>query len=416
MAKIKTIYAREILDSRGNPTLETTVLLDNYIAGVAAIPSGASKGSYEAVELRDGDSHRYLGLGVLQAIANVDVIANSLKGMDPSDQTKIDRIMIELDGTKNKSKLGANSILSVSLASSVAASRVEFIPLYQYIQNLSGTSHIARTITPLFNIINGGAHGSNDLSFQEFMIIPAPDFAFEKSLQIGVELYHLLKQQLKKQGLNYAVGDEGGFSPQFSSNDEALAALEQVVKSSSYSLNSDVFLGLDIAATEFYKDGNYHVSTTENLTSDKYHNYLADLIKKYHLYSIEDPFAEQDWENWSQFTKVYSRSLHIIGDDLLVTNKNRLQKAILQKACNSILVKVNQIGTLTETLEVINLARKNNFKVIISHRSGETNDDFIADLAVGINADFVKFGAPARGERISKYNRLLQIYQNTYRK
>lgn len=413
---MKTIYAREILDSRGNPTLETTVVLDNYMTGIASVPSGASKGTYEAAELRDGDRKRFLGLGVLQAKAHVDFIGEKLKGIDPSDQAQIDQMMITLDGTENKGKLGANSILSVSLAVAASAAKAQTLPLYEYIQKLSGTAHIASTITPLFNIINGGAHGSNDLSFQEFMVIPAQDFAFEKALQAGVELYHLLKVQLKKAGLHYAVGDEGGFSPELRSNDEALAMLQEVIKNSSYTLGSDVFLGLDIAATEFYSNNTYQVSAKEQLSASNYQNYLADLIKQYQLYSIEDPFAEQDWENWSRFTDEFGANLQIVGDDLLVTNKDRLQKAIDTKACNSILVKVNQIGTLTETLEVINLARKNHFKIIISHRSGETNDDFIADLAVGVDADFVKFGAPARGERVAKYNRLLAIYQNAYRK
>lgn len=412
MSKIKDIRAYEIIDSRGNPTIKAEVLLSDGIKGGASVPSGASKGKHEAVELRDNDLDRYNGMGILKSIDVIEnQIATNLKGMDPTDQKKIDQIMIDLDGTENKSKLGANSILSVSLAVARAATQISKQHLFEYIGSLIGYRCNDMHLTPMFNVINGGLHGCGKFNFQEFLLIPKSGLAFNDSLRMGVEIYQRLKHNLKENNLIYSVGDEGGFTPQFSANEEVLDFLVKTINDSSYVYGQDVYLGLDFAASSFYKDGNYTtVKNGRKYNKAEYINYLVSLVKKFHLYTLEDGLSEDDWEEWHNLTEKLGGNTVIIGDDLLVTNKKRLQKAIDNKACNGIIIKPNQIGTLTETLEVIKLAQKNKIKTIISHRSGETNDDFIADLAVGVGADFVKFGAPARGERVIKYNKLLWFY------
>lgn len=407
MAKIDKIKAIEILDSRGNPTVKAIVILDNGISAEASVPSGASKGTHEAVELRDNDPNRYSEMGVLKAIENIEkVISPTLRGLDPIEQKKIDKIMIDLDGSENKNQLGANSILAVSLAVSRAAAISFGKKLYQHIADLYGNRVSKVFPTPMFNVINGGLHGCGSFNFQEFMIIPKTRSSFDRALRDGAELYHDLKTKLKKRELIYSVGDEGGFTPNLETNREVLKLLKDVV-------GDKVFLGLDMAASTFYHDGAYEVDKgKKTLSQNEYVAYLKELDREFNFLSFEDLLTEDDWAGWQKVNAEFGSSKMIIGDDLLVTNKKRLAKAIETKACNSILVKVNQIGTLTETLEVIKLARKAVFKVIISHRSGETNDNFIADLAVGVGADYVKFGAPARGERVSKYNRLLSIYHS----
>lgn len=416
MDTIKDISSREILDSRGNPTLETALMLDCGIIAKASVPSGASKGSHEAMEIRDNDSKRYHGLGVLSAIKKIhEQIKPLLIGKHVCDQKRIDTIMVESDGTTDRHSLGANSILSVSLACARAASVYLQKPLYMYIQQLCGCHDVTSFPTPLFNVINGGAHGNGNLTFQEFFFIPDKNADFPKALRMGVELYQLLKILLKSKNLNYSLGDEGGFTPALGSNKVALKYLKDTIDQSEYKYATNIFLGLDIAASTFYSDHAYHLSEKKNSLSYKeYMEYLVDLAKEFTLYSIEDPLGEDDWEGWVEFTKKLGSVVKVVGDDLLVTNKKRLEKAIMLQACNAILVKVNQIGTLSETLDVVKTAKNAQFTVIISHRSGETNDDFIADLAVGTCADFVKFGAPARGERVAKYNRLLEIYHELH--
>jgi len=413
MTRIKEIKCREILDSRGNPTLETTVTTDMDKTGTAAVPSGASKGRYEAAEIRDGDINRYSGNGVLKAVHNVSkLIGPSLIGTDVLDQNKIDESMIKLDGSINKGNLGANAILSISLACTRAAANTVNKPLYLYINSLFSSRIFKNQVTPMFNIINGGLHGNKNLSFQEFLIVPGINKTYLESLTSGVEIYQTLKKYLKAQDFITSVGDEGGFTPQFTTNEEALDTIIKIINKTKYRLNKDIFLGLDLASSTFFSKNKYCVNSHDkSLSQDEYLDYLLDLQKKYDLFSFEDPFSEDDWSGWSRFTRTIGGKCLIIGDDLLVTSTDRLEKAIKEKSCNSILIKVNQIGTLTETLKVIKLAKKANFKIIVSHRSGETNDDFISDLAVGTGADFVKFGAPARGERVSKYNRLKYIYE-----
>lgn len=418
MTKISDIKSREILDSRGYPTLETTVVLENGIEAKACVPSGASKGTHEAFELRDGDKERFNGLGVLMAIENVkNKIRSSLLGIDVYKQKEIDQKMIEADGTRSKSLLGANSILSVSLATARVAAKDCRLPLYKYIKNLASIKKQAKPITPMFNVINGGLHGSGKLTFQEFLLIPNPAKSYEEALRVGVELYCQLREYLKKKNLNYSVGDEGGFTPSLSSNKKALELLKEAISYSSYNFGQDIYLGLDLAASVFYKDNSYKLIERKlPYQNDEFINYLVDLQKEFCIFSFEDPLFEDDWKGWSLLTKKMGKKVLIIGDDLLVTNLERLKKAVATKACNSILVKVNQVGTLSETLQVIKCAQEAKFKVIISHRSGETNDDFIADLAAGVGADFVKFGAPARGERVAKYNRLMEIYRELKRR
>jgi len=433
MARIIDIKAREILDSRGTPTIETVIFLDNGIFTGASVPSGASTGKHEAFELRDSDKARYKGKGVLKAIDNIqNKILPLIKDIDVTKQKDIDAKMIEADATPNKSNFGANSILSVSLACARGASLSLQMPLYKYINLLShsgkprlnrGASRIpggswtsqddSTAVTPMFNIINGGLHGSGNLSFQEFLLIPDKSKSYSQSLQMGAELYQEIKTYLKENKLNYSVGDEGGFTPNLRDNEKVLDLLREIIDSSKYKYGVDVHLGLDLAASQYYKISCYHVLKHDNkgFDSHTYIDYLEKLQKEYSLFSLEDPLAEDDWDSWIALTAKIGDKTKIIGDDLLVTNRERLNKAIKLQAANSVLIKVNQIGTLTETLEVIRRAKEANFTVIISHRSGETNDDFIADLAVGVSADLVKFGAPARGERVAKYNRLGQIYE-----
>lgn len=413
MPKITDIAASEILDSRGTPTVKAVVTLDNGRIADAAVPSGASKGTHEAVELRDNDPKRYLGQGVLTAINHIqNTIAPELIGMEVTRQEEIDRKMIKLDGTENKSRLGANSILAVSLAVARVAAYSLGTELYAYIADMYGKKMGKAIPVPMFNIVNGGLHGSGSFNFQEFLIIPNRKYAFADALRVGAELYQELKKLLIRKNLIHSVGDEGGFTPNLETNKHVLETLKEVIEASSYRYNEDVFLALDLAASTFYHDNLYEVDKgRKKLSQDEYTSYIKDVTNEFHLISLEDSFAEDDWDGWQKVTKELGNERMIIGDDLLVTNLTRLKTAIEKKACNAILVKVNQIGTLTETLEVIREARKAGFKIIISHRSGETVDHFIADLAVGVGADFVKFGAPARGERVVKYNRLLAIYQ-----
>lgn len=411
---IYSITAREILDSRGNPTVETTVILNSGYRGTASVPSGASVGKYEAVELRDGDEGRYNGMGVLNAVANVNtIIAPKLVRSDALDQKKIDETMIALDGTANKSKLGANSIVSVSLGVAAAAANHTKQPLYRYLNGLVAPvapTKIERIPTPLFNIINGGKHGAGNLNFQEFMVIPASNKKFSEALRMGVELYHHLKQILAYRNAIHSVGDEGGFAPNLFTNMEAFELLMEAIKATKYRFGIDVFFGLDIAASQFKTPRGYQIKDKPaSLSSREFIDYLKEINTKYRLLILEDPLEEDDWGNWTLLTKEVGRDILVVGDDLLVTNPERLQKAISEKACNAILLKPNQIGTLSEFLSVVALAKKHDIKCIVSHRSGETDDTTIADLAVAVQSEYVKFGAPARGERVVKYNRLLQI-------
>jgi len=417
MSKIKKVSAREILDSRGNPTLEVKVELESGTKGLAGVPSGASTGTFEALELRDGDRGRYNGKGVLKAVENVNTkISQAVVGMEAGEQEKIDRAMIELDGTENKSNLGANAIVGVSLAVCRAAADDKKIPLYEYISgmfNFAGfETPISNFPVPMFNVLNGGGHSDSGLSIQEFKIVPDGIENFSKQLQAGSEIFYALKDILKNRGYGIAVGDEGGFAPKLESNEQALEFINQAVKEAGYKLGEQINLDIDAAANFFYdKSNDRYELRPENLILNK--KELVDLyeewIKKYYVVSIEDGLREEDWEGWAMMMKELKNKIMVIGDDLLVTNVKRLQKAIKEKACDSVLVKVNQIGTLTETFDCMILAKENKMKTIISHRSGETTDDFIADLAVGTGADFIKTGSLCRGERICKYNRLLEI-------
>ncbi len=410
MAKISKIWSREILDSRGIPTLETAVFLDTGHVGVASVPSGSSTGSAEAHELRDQDPKRYVGKGVLKAVGNVNtVIAPRLTGYDPVDQASIDKAMIALDGTENKDKLGANAILSVSIASFKAAALSQAVPLYKWTAGIGGVESF-RVPTPIFNMINGGLHGAGNLDFQEFHIIPASSLRFSAGLERCTTIYHVLKAGLERRGAIHSVGDEGGFAPNLFTNVDAITLLVETLGEGEMALGRDAFLGLDIAASTFYKDGKYHIrDRSVPLDREGLIGFYTSFNDQFHLSLLEDPLHEDDWEGWARVLGTFGGSMLIVGDDLLVTNPKRVQKAIDGKACNAILVKPNQIGTISETFEVIKLARSAGWKIIISHRSGETNDTFIADFAVGVGGDFVKFGAPARGERVAKYNRLLAI-------
>lgn len=412
--KIFSIHAREILDSRGNPTVETTVVLESGYRGSAAVPAGASLGKYEAVELRDGDPKRYNGMGVLKAVENVNTtIATKLKGMDSLNQSLLDKTMLEIDGTAEKKNLGANSILSVSLACVLAGAHHTRQPLYKYLNALFNTllaTNMLRMPTPEFNIINGGKHGAGNLDFQEFHVVPATNKSYHEALQIGVEIYHALKKVLAYRNAIHSIGDEGGFAPNLFTNSEALDIILEAIKETPYKFGLDVFFGLDVAANSFKKQKGYQIKDRpEPFSAAQFIEYYKELHKKYRLLILEDPLEEDDWESWSKITSELSSDVHIVGDDLLVTNKSRLEKAIREKACSAILLKPNQIGTLSEFLEVVALAKKNDIKTIVSHRSGETNDTFVSDLAVAVQSDYVKFGAPARGERVAKYNRLLEI-------
>ena len=407
MAKIKEVKAREILDSRGNPTVEVDVILDNGIIGRAAVPSGASTGTREAVELRDGDKKRYLGKGVLKAVSNVNqIIGPKIKGMDPKKQKEIDKIMIELDGTENKAKLGANAILGVSIAVAKASAQNEKLPIYKYI----GGEEARRLPIPFFNILNGGKHADNNVDIQEFMIAPIGAPSFREALRYASEVYHTLKSVLKSKGLNTAVGDEGGFAPNLSSNEEAIQVIITAIEKAGYKPGKDIALVLDPAASEFYHDGKYVLKAdNRKLSSEEMVEYYSDLISKYPIISIEDGLAENDWDGWKILTDKLSKKIQLTGDDIFVTNPKILKQGIEKGIANSILIKLNQIGTLTETLETVELAKKNNYTCVFSHRSGETEDSFLADVSVATNAGQLKTGAPARSERLCKYNQLLRI-------
>ena len=407
---IKNITAREILDSRGNPTVEVDVFLENGIFGRAAVPSGASTGEYEAAELRDNDKSRYSGKGVLNAVNNVNnEINKTLIGTDVNDQTKIDNTLINLDGTQNKSRLGANAILGVSLASARAASTVNDIPLYQHL----GTTNDFIMPVPMMNILNGGSHANNTVDIQEFMIFPFGASTFSEALRIGTEIFHKLKSELHKKGLNTAVGDEGGFAPNLSSNEEAIEIILKSIEKAGYKPGEEVFLALDVAASELYENGEYNLmSENKAFSSSEMTSYLESLVKKYPIISIEDGLDENDWDGWKKLTKSLGQNVQIVGDDLTVTNITRLQKAIDDKSMNSILIKLNQIGTLSETIQAVELARKVNYGAVISHRSGETEDTFIADLSVAMGMGQIKTGSISRSDRVAKYNQLLRIEEH----
>ena len=407
---IKNIKAREILDSRGNPTVEVDVFLKNGVFGRAAVPSGASTGEYEAAELRDNDKSRYSGKGVLNAVNNVNnEINKTLIGTDVNDQTKIDNTLINLDGTQNKSRLGANAILGVSLASARAASTANNIPLYQHL----GTTNDFIMPVPMMNILNGGSHANNTVDIQEFMIFPFGASTFSEALRIGTEIFHKLKSELHKKGLNTAVGDEGGFAPNLSSNGEAIEIILKSIEKAGYKLGEEVFLALDVAASELYENGKYNLmSENKAFSSSEMTSYLESLVEKYPIISIEDGLDENDWDGWKKLTKSLGQNVQIVGDDLTVTNITRLQKAIDNKSMNSILIKLNQIGTLSETIQAVELARKVNYGAVISHRSGETEDTFIADLSVAMGMGQIKTGSISRSDRVAKYNQLLRIEEH----
>lgn len=410
---IESTRALEILDSRGNPTVQVEVVTEGGFSGVAMVPSGASTGSFEAIELRDKDEERYFGKGVQRAVENVNKkIARAIQGMNAYEQIKIDKKLIELDGTENKERLGANAILGVSLAVAKAAANSLGMSLYNYIGGIN--SKILPI--PMMNIMNGGKHADNDLNIQEFMIMPTGASSFKESLRMGVEVYYNLKRILKSRGLSTAVGDEGGFAPNLSNEEEAIELILKAIAQSGYIPGKDISLALDIAATEMLeeakkigKDGYYFWKTDEFKTKEEMVNFVVDLTEKYPIVSIEDGLAEEDWENWKKLTDMIGNKVQIVGDDLFVTNIKRLKKGTDNKIANSILIKLNQIGTLTETLDAIELARKNGYTAIISHRSGETEDTTIADIAVATNAGQIKTGAPCRTDRVAKYNRLLNI-------
>ena len=411
MSLIEEVWAREILDSRGNPTIEAEVILEDGTQGRAAVPSGASTGENEAMELRDGEQLRYLGKGVEKAVANVrEKIGRELEGLDVLDQTLIDSTMLELDDTDNKSNLGANAILAVSLASARAAAAFLDMPLYRYV----GGANAKTLPVPMMNILNGGAHADNNVDFQEFMIVPVGAPSFSEALRVGAEIFHNLKNVLKSRGLSTGVGDEGGFAPNLTSNEEAIETILQAIEKAGYKAGDDVMLALDPAASEFYSDGKYvfKKSDKRELSSEEMAAFWADWASKYPIISIEDGMAENDWDGWINLTKMIGDKVQLVGDDLFVTNVKFLEKGIEKQAANSILVKVNQIGTLTETLDAIELARTNNMTAVISHRSGETEDTFIADLAVATNAGQIKTGSLCRSDRIAKYNQLLRIEED----
>jgi len=407
MSKITKITAREILDSRGNPTVEVDVILDNGILGRAAAPSGASTGSKEAVELRDNDKKRYLGKGVLKAVANVnEVIAPELIGKNPKKQKEIDYLMIKLDGTENKAKLGANAILGVSLAVAKAAAQDKRVSVFKYL----GGKEARRLPIPFFNILNGGKHADNNVDIQEFMIAPIGAKSFKEALRMAAETYHNLKAVLKLKGLNTAVGDEGGFAPNLSSNEEALKIIITAIEKAGYRPGKDISIVLDPAASEFYHDGRYFLKAdNKRLSSEEMVKYYDGLILKYPIISIEDGLAEDDWDGWQIMTKELGEKFQLTGDDIFVTNPRILAEGIKRGIANSVLIKLNQIGTLTETLETVELAKKAGYTCVFSHRSGETEDSFLADITVATNAGQLKTGAPARSERLAKYNQLLRI-------
>ena len=407
MSIIEHVQAFEILDSRGNPTVEVEVVLTDGSVGKAAVPSGASTGAYEAAELRDGDKQRYLGKGVLKAVKNVnEVIAPEIVGYDAIDQVAIDELMIDLDGTANKGKLGANAILGVSLAVAKAAAASVNLPLYQYI----GGTNAKELPVPMLNILNGGEHADNNVDIQEFMIMPVGAESFAQALQMGAEVFHSLRAVLRSQGMNTAVGDEGGFAPNLRSNEQALEVIIEAIQKAGYRPGEDVGLALDVAATEMFKNGKYIFAGegVERTTAEMIDFYAA-LLDKYPVFSIEDGLSEDEWDGWKELTNRLGKRVQLVGDDLFVTNTQRLSKGITMGVSNSILVKVNQIGTLTETLDAIEMAKRAGYTAVVSHRSGETEDTTIADIAVATNAGQIKTGAPSRTDRVAKYNRLLRI-------
>ena len=408
MFSIQSVHARQIMDSRGNPTIECDIILDGGAFGRAAVPSGASTGSFEALELRDGDN-AYMGKGVLTAVKNVnEIIAPAISGMDASDQTALDEKMLALDGTDNKAKLGANAILAVSLAAAHAVANAKNIPLYKYIAEIYGNTNPCVLPRPMMNIINGGAHADNGLDAQEFMIIPNGAKSETDAIRMGSEIFHHLKSILKRSGNSTNVGDEGGFAPNFHSCTEALDTIIAAIQDAGYTPGSDVSIGLDVASSEFYANGIYKFEGRE-LTAEQMIEFYSDLIAKYPIISIEDALAEEDWENWKTLTAKIGDKCQLVGDDLFVTNPARLEKGIDNGVANAILIKVNQIGSLTETLRAIKMAQDANYGVVISHRSGETEDTTIADLAVATNAGQIKTGSMSRTDRMAKYNQLLRI-------
>ena len=408
MSTIQSVHARQILDSRGNPTVEVDIRTENGYLGRAAVPSGASTGKHEAVELRDEDDNVYVGKGVLKAVENVnDIIYPELIGISVYEQNLIDKIMLELDGTPNKAKLGANAILGVSLAVAKAAAQEANLPLYRYI---GGTN--ANTLpVPMMNILNGGSHADNSIDFQEFMVMPAKADTFSDALRMGVEVFHTLKKVLKSKGYSTNVGDEGGFAPNIKSNEEAIEIVIQAIEKAGYKPGEDIFIAMDAAASEFYENGVYHFKKSDGrkLSSQEMADYWTNWVNKYPIISIEDGMDEDDWDGWKASTDAIGHKCQLVGDDLFVTNVNRLQQGIDQKIANAILIKVNQIGSLTETIDTVNLAKRNSYKNIMSHRSGETEDSTIADLAVALNTGQIKTGSASRSDRMAKYNQLLRI-------
>lgn len=413
MAKIVDIKAREVMDSRGNPTVEADVYLEGGIMGTACAPSGASTGSREALELRDGDKARYMGKGVLNAVANVnDDIKAALVGMDSIDQRAVDNKMLELDGTENKAKLGANAILAVSLANAKAAAQAKGVELYEHIADINGTAGQYSMPLPMMNILNGGEHADNNVDIQEFMVQPVGFDSFSEGLRAGAEIFHNLKKVLQAKGLNTAVGDEGGFAPNLASNADALAVIKEAVANAGFELGKDITLALDCASSEFYKDGKYDLSGEGKVFSpEEFSDYLADLCDQYPIISIEDGQDESDWAGWKYQTEKLGSKVQLVGDDLFVTNTKILKRGIEESIANSILIKFNQIGSLSETLDAIKMAQDAGFTAVISHRSGETEDTTIADLAVGTCAGQIKTGSLCRSDRVAKYNRLLRIQE-----
>ena len=415
MSRIKGVKAREILDSRGNPTVEVDVILSDGTLGRAAVPSGASTGIAEAVELRDGDKNRYGGKGVLKAVDNVNkIIAKKVKGMDPSKQEDIDQLMIDLDGTKNKGKLGANAILGVSLAAAKAASASRGVSLFKYL----GGAKATLLPVPMMNILNGGKHADNNVDLQEFMIMPAGFASFHEALRAGVEIFHSLKKVLSGRGYNTAVGDEGGFAPNLKSNEEAVEVILEAIHKAGYKAGKEVYLALDPAASEFFQDGKYVFSKSDgsSKTPQQMAAFYEEWVKKYPIISIEDGMAEGDWDGWKLLTDKIGKKVQLVGDDLFVTNTEYLSKGIKKGVANSILIKVNQIGTLTETLSAIKMAKKANYTAVVSHRSGETEDTTIADIVVATNAGQIKTGSLCRTDRVAKYNQLLRIEEELGKK
>ncbi len=408
MSTINAVFAREILDSRGNPTVEVDVLLASGVMGRAAVPSGASTGAHEAVELRDGDKARYLGKGVMKAVSSVNnVIADEITGLDAFDQEGLDKALVQIDGTENKAKLGANAMLGVSLATAKAAAQEAGLPLYRYVGGVAA----CRLPVPLMNILNGGAHADNGLDIQEFMIVPVVGGSFQESLRAGSEIFHTLKKILSGKGLSTGVGDEGGFAPKLKSNREALELVSEAVSAAGYKIGIDIFLALDVAATELYEGGKYRWEG-KSLTGEELGNVYRQWAKDFALVSIEDGFSEDDWASWISFTKSEGSKMQIVGDDLFVTNPKRVARGIQEGAANALLVKVNQIGTLSETVEAVRLAGSNRMHTVMSHRSGETEDSTIADLAVALSCQQIKTGSLCRGERTAKYNQLLRIEED----